>query len=98
MLALTHHAIIQFAAFKAKGGSIGDRLVWFSNYCILGDDIIIGDRRVADYYFYFMTCILQVNINISKSVISSNGTGEFAKRICRKSQDLSPLSLKEFES
>lgn len=45
-----------------------------------------------------MTEVLKVKINLSKSVISFNGTGEFAKRITNGIIDYSPLSLKEFES
>jgi len=95
MLALTHHIILQFCAYQAykeKG------LTWFSNYCILGDDIVIGDQEVARVYYSFMTDVLKVKINLSKSIFSYNGVGEFAKRIRSKTTDYSPLSLKEFES
>jgi hypothetical protein len=97
MLALTHHIIIQYAAFKAYRKGLRD-LKWFNKYCILGDDIIIGDPIVADIYYDFMVNTLKVKINLAKSVISNNGIGEFAKRITNGSEDFSPLSLKEFES
>lgn len=97
MLALTHHIIIQFAAFKAYRKGIRD-LKWFNKYCILGDDIIIGDPTVAEIYYDFMVNTLKVKINLAKSVISNNGIGEFAKRITNGTEDFSPLSLKEFES
>jgi hypothetical protein len=97
MLALTHHIILQYAAYKAYEDKLTS-LTWFSKYCILGDDIIIGDKLVAKHYFDFMTNVLKVKINISKSVISYNGIGEFAKRIVSSSEDYTPLSLKEFES
>jgi len=97
MLALTHHLILQYSAYKAYEDKLTS-LTWFSKYCILGDDIIIGDKLVAKHYFDFMTNVLKVKINISKSVISYNGIGEFAKRIVSASEDYTPLSLKEFES
>jgi hypothetical protein len=45
----------------------------------------------------FMTEVLNVKINLAKSLISSN-FGEFAKRVRSSKTDLSPLSLKEFSS
>jgi len=92
MLALTHHVILQYSAYK-----VYKTYKWFDLYCILGDDIIIGDTNVARYYYMFMTKVLNVKINLAKSLISSN-FGEFAKRIRSSKTDLSPLSLKEFSS
>lgn len=98
MLALTHHIILQYAAYKAYENRGMTSLTWFTKYCCLGDDIIIGDKLVAKEYYSFMTQVLKVDINLSKSVISYNGIGEFAKRIKSNSADYTPLSLKEFES
>lgn len=67
-------------------------------YCVLGDDIIIGDDRVAAEYYNILVHELDVNINLGKSVLSPTGWGEFAKRITNGSIDVSPLSLKEFSS
>jgi hypothetical protein len=68
MLALTHHLILQYCAFIVKG-----KLKWFEEYCVLGDDIIIGDTDVALFYHKFMIDTMKVKINLSKSVISPIG-------------------------
>nr|UJQ92444.1 MAG: putative RNA-dependent RNA polymerase [Mitoviridae sp.] len=84
MLALTHHAIVQFAAFRA--GVDG----WFTNYAVLGDDVIIGDEGVAKHYLRVME-ILGVEVGLAKSLISTNKSGEFAKRFYRQGVDVSGL-------
>jgi hypothetical protein len=84
MLALTHHAIVQFAAFRA--GVDG----WFRDYAVLGDDIIIGNEDVANHYLRVME-ILGVEVGLHKSLISNNLSGEFAKRLFSKGQDVSGL-------
>lgn len=74
MLALTHHFIVQIAARRVGYDE------WFENYALLGDDIVIADQRVAKVYYALMTDYLGVSINLSKSLLSNNGTLEFAKR------------------
>jgi hypothetical protein len=88
MLALTHHVIVQIAASRA-GQSL-----WFSNYAILGDDIVIANRAVAIHYLTIMRDTLGVEINLSKSLESTNGVMEFAKRLLKGNDDLSPISPK----
>jgi hypothetical protein len=63
----------------------------------LGDDVVILDKRIADEYLLIMK-ILDVGINLTKSLISKKGYAEFAKRFVCAEHDLSPLSLKEFQS
>jgi len=70
MLALTHHVIV-----RASAHMVG--LSNFSDYCILGDDVVIRNDKVADAYFNLMKS-LGVSINLSKSV-NSNEFAEFAK-------------------
>nr|UJQ92536.1 MAG: putative RNA-dependent RNA polymerase [Mitoviridae sp.] len=84
MLALTHHVIVQFAAYRAgvKG--------WFKDYAVLGDDVIIGNEDVANHYLRVME-ILGVEVGLQKSLISNNKSGEFAKRLYFKGQDVSGL-------
>jgi len=41
MLALTHHVVVKAAALKVGKTN-------FSDYAILGDDIVIKDEEVAD--------------------------------------------------
>jgi hypothetical protein len=91
MLALTHHFIVQVAAWRV--GFPKTKL--YQRYAILGDDIVIGDKYIADSYLQILS-ILGVKVGLAKSVISSNGSGlEFAKRTFIDSIDVSPLSLKE---
>jgi hypothetical protein len=84
MLALTHHALVQFAAWRA--GVEG----WFKDYAVLGDDVVIGDHAVADHYLRVME-ILGVEVGLAKSLVSSNASAEFAKRLYLKGQDISGL-------
>jgi hypothetical protein len=93
MLALTHHAIVQMAA-ELSGRVSGDS--WFEDYALLGDDIVIADRLVADTYLKIMAG-LGVGIQLSKSVHDSSGRGvlEFAKRIFYGGNSVGPLALLE---
>jgi hypothetical protein len=84
MLALTHHALVQFAAWRAgvKG--------WFKDYAVLGDDVVIGNRDVANHYLRVME-ILGVEVGLAKSLVSNSASAEFAKRLYLKGQDISGL-------
>lgn len=91
MLALTHHFIVQVAAWRI--GYPKTRL--FTKYAVLGDDIVIGQRNVALSYLQILQ-MLGVKVGLHKSIISLNGTGiEFAKRTFLNKVDVSPVSLKE---
>jgi len=86
MLAMTHHALVQFSAWR-----LGHR-VWFTDYAVLGDDIVICDRGVAEEYVKVMD-ELGVKIGFHKSIVSNNSSLEFAKRFFFKGEEVSPLSL-----
>jgi len=91
MLALTHHFIVQYASWRRTGN-----LEWFSDYAVLGDDIVIADKDIADQYYSIMTSELGVEINKSKSLLAKRHlTMEFAKRYFLRGVDCSPLSFKE---
>lgn len=92
MLALTHHLVVQYAAYLAKG-----QYMLFRDYIVLGDDIVIADEAVAIVYHHLMTVNLQVSINQAKGLLSPIGL-EFAKRFYINGLDYSPLSLKEFSA
>jgi hypothetical protein len=95
MLAITHHYIVQFCAWTAGVVPVGKI---FSQYCVLGDDIIIWNRPVALTYLRWMD-ILGVEIGLAKSVISPKGKGlEFAKRTLIDGEDVSPIPFKEQSS
>jgi len=88
MLALTHHVIVQIAALRT--GHKG----WFTDYAVLGDDIVIANKGIAQAYLVIMEQ-LGVDINLSKSVVSTIGGCEFAKKLIINGQDFSPIGVKE---
>lgn len=93
MLAVTHHVIVQQAAFNAGVTQKGE---WFSDYALLGDDIIIANRKVAAEYQRLMA-LYGVEIGLAKSLVSYDGTTlEFAKRTFYKGTDISPLPFSEY--
>nr|UPW42155.1 MAG: putative RNA dependent RNA polymerase [Guangdong mito-like virus 3] len=87
MLALTHHYIVQLAA-RRSGWKM-----WFPNYAVLGDDIVIADKGVAKAYLSLMED-LGVGINLSKSLESNVGLAEFAKRLLDANTDYSAIGPK----
>jgi hypothetical protein len=89
MLAITHHLMVQFAAYKA--GHRG----WYPLYALLGDDIVILGTAVARRY-EALCKDLGIQIGLNKSLISANGTFEFAKRFYFRGVDASPLSIREY--
>lgn len=66
----------------------------FTDYAILGDDIIIADEAVAKEYELALQRLLWGSDILSK--ISKTGCGEFAKRFMVKgmSKDFSPISIR----
>lgn len=97
MLNMTHHLVVQMAyhrAFRVSNPECAPSH-WFPLYAVLGDDVVIGDRYVADHYLQIMK-ELGVEVNLTKSLISHNGSAEFAKRFIFNFEDVSPLSWKEF--
>jgi len=91
LLALTHHAIVQYAASKAYPKAPG----WFLLYAVLGDDVVICDHLVAKEYLRIMEA-LGVEIGLAKSLVSNRSSIEFAKRTWIRGRDCSPISLAEF--
>jgi hypothetical protein len=92
MLALTHHFIVQYAAFK-----VYRHKRWFTDYVILGDDLLVLDPKVAKMYLKVMAD-LGVEVGLAKSLVSTLGYGEFAKKFFNSTDIVSGLSLKEFSS
>lgn len=64
---------------------------------ILGDDLLILDKKVALKYLEVMR-VLDVGINLHKSLVSDIGYGEFAKRLLSPQGEVQGVSLKEFSS
>nr|UIW13870.1 MAG: RNA-dependent RNA polymerase [Rhizoctonia solani mitovirus 88] len=95
MLALTHHFIVQCAAWRSKITPVGS---WYANYALLGDDLVVGDSAVKDEYLAILMS-LGMEVNVHKSIISETGRClEFAKRTIYLGTDVSPIPLKEVAS
>jgi hypothetical protein len=84
---LCHHCLVQYAAYRAIG-FIG----FFDEYALLGDDIVIANYKVAQEYLALLREI-GVEYGLAKSLISSTGGFEFAKRTFAKGKDVSGISL-----
>jgi hypothetical protein len=89
--ALWHHDIIQFAANYKRFHS-GKPLKFFKNYRLLGDDVVIYDKEVAQRYQILMRTI-GISINMAKSVIGNKDSNqiEFAKRLALRGQEMSSI-------
>lgn len=87
MLALVHHAMVQYSAHRA--GIVG----WFVLYAVLGDDVVIADDRVARKY-RALCRLLGVTIGLEKSLVATGRTLEFAKRLFFLGTDVSGLPAK----
>jgi hypothetical protein len=95
MLALTHHFIVQVAAWQC--GVVSEHKL-FRNYAVLGDDIVIFNAKVAKRYHKIMTA-LGVECNLAKSIMAPRGdVMEFAKRLFFKGVNISPAPLAEFHA
>lgn len=95
MLALTHHFIVQCSAWISGQTPSG---VWFKEYAVLGDDIVIFNTVVAKCYHRLITD-LGVECNINKSIMSPSGDAlEFAKQTFYKGTCVSPITFKGFYS
>jgi hypothetical protein len=100
MLALTHHALVQYAAFRVgrRDPTVRKglwRVTWFEWYAVLGDDIVIADGRVAREYLRVMSEV-GVSVGLAKSLVSPRGaTLEFAKRFWYRGSPASPVSFLE---
>jgi uncharacterized protein YeeX (DUF496 family) len=89
MLAVTHHLLVQISYQRVKG--IMSSTHWFEDYELVGDDIIIFNKEVADSYLQVMAEI-GVPINLSKSVISEKLVTEFVKVTTVNGHDVSAIS------
>jgi hypothetical protein len=93
MLALTHHAVVQIASFNAGITKSGE---WFTDYAVLGDDIVLANTAVADEYLLLMKA-MGVEIGLAKSLVSHDGqTLEFAKKTLHRGADVSAVPFSEY--
>lgn len=86
LFALSHPFVVWYCADKVYPG------LRLTKYALLGDDIVIGDPRVAELYRETIES-LGVKISIPKSRISECGGLEFANQFIIIDRDLSPISL-----
>jgi hypothetical protein len=89
---LFHHDIIQFAYSRCRAKR-GLPLKFFHDYRLLGDDIVILNKEVADEYQYLIEDVFGLTINKTKSVIgdSKNSQIEFTKRLVLKGKEMSSI-------
>jgi hypothetical protein len=83
--AFTHHVFVRYCAFL-------EGITPFDKYTIIGDDVVIADKRVADRYLKELV-ELEVPISSSKSFFSDSPpySGEICKRILWNGKDISPV-------
>lgn len=94
MLNLCHHLILQYICSQIYG--LGK---WYECYEVLGDDIVIFDRKVADRYLELMEKQLDVACNQSKSLIApTRPVIEFAKRVSIGQDEVSAFSWRQLRS
>jgi len=66
---------------------------------VLGDDIVIFSKEVADRYISIMEGKLDVKCNVSKSLLApSRPVIEFAKRVSIANEEVSPFSWRQIRS
>lgn len=84
MLALTNHAVVRIAAVKCGIHN-------FTDYLVLGDDIVIANERVAVEYRRLIVG-MGVSISEHKSILPSALAGaEFASKLMTNEANYSPL-------
>jgi hypothetical protein len=90
--ALWHHDIIQYS-YNIVRKKRGLPLKFFYDYRLLGDDVVIWNKEVADIYHKLITETLKININMSKSVIGCEGKSqiEFTKRLALNGIEMSSI-------
>lgn len=96
-MALVHHALVWYAAWTVglfcKETVPLPRWSHFTSYLILGDDIVIANKEVAEAYSSICTA-LGIRIGLAKSYTDSPLLN-FANQTYLKDVNISPLSLRE---
>jgi hypothetical protein len=87
VMALAHHALVQLSYNVAYPS----RDVYFDKYALLGDDIVIADKKVAETYKVLISH-LGIDYSPSKS-FETYGVAEFAKSLFSFGKDLTPFPL-----
>lgn len=90
IMALSHHIMVQVSAIRAKvsGSTLNP---YFSNYALLGDDLVIAHDGVAREYKKLLLT-LDMPFSLEKTHVSKT-TFEFAKRWFYQSKEVTGFSL-----
>jgi hypothetical protein len=90
-MAITNHVLVRVAANRVrKDGK-------FSNYMIIGDDVVIFNKRVAKSYIQILKQIgVDIDQRDSVSPVDSLPC-EIAKRLFRRGKEISPIPLNLFK-
>jgi len=92
-MALVHHALVQFAAFRCK--PVQQAPSWYKTYLVLGDDIDIAKNHLVAENYQHICAELSIVIGHLKSLRSNKNCFEFANMRFTPDGNISPLSLKE---
>jgi hypothetical protein len=92
-MALVHHALVLFSAVQAGVVTIQTAFT-FVDYMVLGDDVVIANKAVAESYVTIMKD-LRVPLSLAKSHVSDLGMFNFANQTFVKDVNVSPVSLRE---
>jgi hypothetical protein len=90
--ALWHHDIIQYA-YNIDRIKRNKPLKFFHDYRLLGDDVVIFNKKVAQRYQFLITEVFGIPINLSKSVIGDSRKNqiEFTKRLALDGLEMSSI-------
>jgi hypothetical protein len=88
-LAMVHHLLVQFSAYTVRFEE-----KWFMDYLVLGDDVVIADRPVAERYQLILASF-DITVGLAKSYISADGMFNFANQSYVGTENISPISLRE---
>jgi hypothetical protein len=86
VMAMSHHLLVHWA-FVSVFGETSSK---FTDYAIIGDDVVIWDPEVASAYKEILS-LLGIEISQAKSY-RDYGLAEFAKGFYRKGHNLKPIS------
>lgn len=86
-MAFCHHVLVQLSFFATYPNSN----YLFEDYALLGDDLVIADKGVAETYLDIIAS-LGMPYSPDKSIMGV-GLAEFAKSLFRHGEDLKPFPL-----
>lgn len=92
-MALVHHALVLWSAVSV-GEIRRSAILSFIDYLVLGDDIVIANRKVAEEYLRVCKS-LGIQVGLAKSYISDIGMFNFANQTFVGPKNYSPISMKE---